>query len=55
MDQTLLARLADANEQLATRLRELVDDPTLDGNLHWRDTLETTAYQIMTLLSTEDE
>jgi hypothetical protein len=55
MDQTLLARIADAMEQLARVMRELVDEPALAGNLHWRDNLETTGYQIMTALSTDDE
>ncbi len=50
----LLSRLIDAISTLNAAAIELHDDPALAKNLHWRDNLETSGYQISTLLSTDD-
>lgn len=51
---TLLEKIQDTLDEI-TRLRdELVADPTLEDNDHWREHLETTAFHATDNLSTED-
>lgn len=46
--------LNDAINELTRARDELAADPRLATNWHWRDNLETTAYQVMSSLSSEE-
>jgi hypothetical protein len=51
----LLENLETAHDDIKTMIEELKADPRLATNWRWRENLEQIGYQIMTLLSTEDD